>query len=287
MNAVLPRPIYIEPQISPEQFVPEHVFLYIIKGGIHCYDGNKSFTLKPGESYLFRKNRLLRYTKEKDTQWEKVLLCLEEPFLKRFQEKHRLKTSKFDSPDSYVKLKPATLMPDYIHSLKPYYDHGRIAAPFEDVKQEELLLILLQNQPELAEIFFDYGVPEKINLEEFMNRNYKFNVSIQRFAYLTGRSLSAFKRDFKAIFHETPSHWLVQKRLHEAYFLIEKKDKKPSDIYLDLGFEGLSHFSDAFKKHFGLSPTQLSARRENGREAARPNRQKSTTETKVNPAQTR
>ena len=261
MNEVITRPVYYEPHISPEQFVPEHVFLYIIKGGIHCYDGNESLTLKPGESYIFRKNRLLRYTKEKDTQWEKVLLLLEEPFLKQFQEKYHLKATEFDSAGSYVRLKESSLIPDYIRSLTPYYDHGKIAEPFAGVKQEELLLILLQEQPELAGIFFDYGIPEKINLEEFMNRNYKFNVSIERFAYLTGRSLSAFKRDFKTIFHETPGNWLIQKRLHEAHFLIEKKNKKPSDIYLDLGFEGLSHFSVAFKKHFGLTPSQLSERK--------------------------
>jgi AraC-like DNA-binding protein len=100
-------------------------------------------------------------------------------------------------------------------------------------------------------------MPEKINLEEFMNRNFKFNVSIERFAYLTGRSLSAFKRDFRTIFNQTPNRWLVQKRLQEAYFLISKKNKKASAIYLDLGFEDLSHFSFAFKKLFGLRPTEL------------------------------
>ena len=90
-----------------------------------------------------------------------------------------------------------------------------------------------------------------------MNRNYKFNVSIKRFAYLTGRSLSAFKRDFRDTFDDSPSHWLVQKRLQEAFFLIEKRKEKPSEIYLDLGFEDLSHFSFAFKKQFGYPPTQL------------------------------
>jgi AraC-like DNA-binding protein len=91
-----------------------------------------------------------------------------------------------------------------------------------------------------------------------MNNNYKFNVSIERFAWLTGRSISAFKRDFEKIFNDTPSHWLVQRRLQESYFLIDKKNKRPSDMYLDLGFEDLSHFSFAFKKLFGLSPSQLS-----------------------------
>jgi len=69
--------------------------------------------------------------------------------------------------------------------------------------------------------------------------------------------LSVFKRDFKNIFGDTPSHWLIQKRLIEAYFLIDKKGKKPSEIYLDLGFEDLSHFSFVFKKKFGFNSTNL------------------------------
>ncbi|WP_286895100.1 helix-turn-helix domain-containing protein, partial [Sphingobacterium sp. UBA6317] len=42
---------------------------------------------------------------------------------------------------------------------------------------------------------------------------------------------------------------------NEARHLIERKNKKPSAIYLDLGFETLSHFSSAFKKKFGKAPT--------------------------------
>lgn len=33
--------------------------------------------------------------------------------------------------------------------------------------------------------------------------------------------------------------------------------KKPSDIYLDTGFENRSHFSHAFKKNFGYAPTEI------------------------------
>lgn len=118
-------------------------------------------------------------------------------------------------------------------------------------------MILLKTNPELSNILFDFSILEKADLEIFMNRNYKFNVNIERFAYLTGRSLSSFKRDFEKVFNETPHKWLIKKRLDEAYFLIEKKKLKPSDIYLELGFEDLSHFSFAFKKQFGYSPNNL------------------------------
>lgn len=241
--------------ISPEQFISEHTFAYVIKGRLSVYDGNKQIVLESDEGFLARKNRLARYSKEKvNDELEKVFVFFDEPFLRKFQELHDIKTMKFASTETFVSVERNKLLINFAHSLLPYYSHGKIMEAFADVKREELLLILLQSQPELAGVFFDFGIPQKINIEEFMNRNYKFNVSIERFAYLTGRSLSAFKRDFKDIFNETPGKWLVNKRLQEAHFQLEKNNRKPSEIYLDLGFETLQHFSIAFKNRFGYSP---------------------------------
>ena len=253
---------YLGPEISPEQFIAEHFFLYLAKGKMNGYDGNKKQILNAGEYCLIIKNRLARYNKETaENEFEKVVIIFDEAFLKKFQEKYKATDTNFKSKEAFLKLTKSELIPNFIHSLSPYYSRsGEIDKTFSDIKREELLVILLQNQPELAGIFFDFGKPEKINLEAFMNRNFRFNVSLQRYAYLTGRSLSAFKRDFKQIFNETPNRWLIQKRLQEAYFLIDKKNKKPSEIYLELGFENLSHFSYAFKKQFGLTPTKLANR---------------------------
>ncbi|WP_370895618.1 helix-turn-helix transcriptional regulator [Chryseobacterium gossypii] len=116
-------------------------------------------------------------------------------------------------------------------------------------------MILLKGNPDLKNIFFNFNIPHKIDLESFMNHNFKFNISLERFAFMTGRSLSTFKREFKAIFNTTPGKWLMNK-LQEAYFLLNKEHKKPTDIYIDLGFEDLSHFSYVFKKEFGISPSK-------------------------------
>lgn len=249
----------MERDTSPEQFIPDHVFTHIVKGTMLCYDGNRSQTLNSGEHYLFRKNRLVKYRPEKrENEFEIIKVCFDERFLKEFQARHKIPITKFNSPDTSVKINKSALITNFIHSLKLYYDSsGKLDEAYVLVKYEELLIILLQSQPELSGIFFDYGIPAKINIEEFMNCNYKFNVSVERFAYLTGRSLSAFKRDFQTIFNMTPKRWLVQKRLQEAYFLIDKENKKPSEIYLDIGFESLSHFSFAFRKLFGFAPTEL------------------------------
>jgi len=120
-------------------------------------------------------------------------------------------------------------------------------------------MILLETNPELKNVLFDFSEPGKIDLEAYMNKNYKFNVDLNRFAYLTGRSLATFKRDFERIFHNTPNRWLQQKRLNDAYYLIKEKKQNVSDVYLDVGFKDLSHFSFAFKKAFGVAPSHLNA----------------------------
>jgi AraC-like DNA-binding protein len=245
-----------------EQFIPDHVFLYVTKGIIEGYDGSKTYTLKQGDYCIARKNRLAKYYSKKGAEFKRMFFCFDEAFLRPFQQRHHLTKTAFNGADTFVQITPNSLIPAFINSMEPYTNEaGKIDEAFEDVKYEELLILLLQNQPELAGLFFDYAPPQKINLEEFMNRNFKFNVRMERFAYLTGRSLSAFKRDFKAIFNQTPNHWLIEKRLKEAYFLIDQQNKKSSEIYLDLGFEDLSHFSLAFKKLFGLRPTELAAQK--------------------------
>jgi AraC-like DNA-binding protein len=245
--------------VSPEQFIPDQIFVYVANGVVSADDGNKRYVLKAGEYYIARKNHLVRYKLEPESGEPDVLfICLDEELLRQFKQKHDPAITRFNSTDTFVKIEHTGMIPEFINSLKPYYDRSaNIDQAFIDIKHDELLLILLQNQPELAGLLFDFAQPGKIDLEEFMMRNYKFNVSLARFALMTGRSLSAFKRDFMAIFNEAPNRWLVQKRLEEAYFLVHEKHKKPTEIYLELGFESLSHFCYVFKKRFGMTASGL------------------------------
>ncbi|OIN56266.1 helix-turn-helix domain-containing protein [Arsenicibacter rosenii] len=252
---------HLGPDISPEQFIPEHFFMYLLKGAVKAYDGQKRYSMAPGDAVIARKNQLMRYTKFKDgDEFKKIIITLDEPFLKLFLERHPYTVSPPTNHDAFLHVQDNTLLRSYIRSLEPYYAGGLQLDPtFADIKREELLLILLQAEPHLAQVLFTFGTPDKIDLEEFMNRNFRFNVSLERFAFMTGRSLSSFKRDFERIFGTTPGLWLKKRRLEEAHFKITKEHQRPTDVYLEVGFEDLSHFSFAFKKEFGYSPTQVAA----------------------------
>jgi AraC-like DNA-binding protein len=229
-----------------------------------AYDGNKRYSLEPGDQYIARKNHLIRYVKsekfDENNEFEKIIITLDEPFLKQFLEYHPCAVKALDYGDSFLFIKPNKLFKSFIKSLEPYYTGNLdLDATFSDVKREELMLILLRLEPYLSDVLFNFGIPGKIDLEDYMNRNFRFNLSLERFAFLTGRSLSSFKRDFQKTFGATPGIWLKKKRLDEAYFQISKQNQKSNDVYLEVGFEDLSHFSFVFKKEFGKTPSEVAA----------------------------
>jgi AraC-like DNA-binding protein len=107
-------------------------------------------------------------------------------------------------------------------------------------------------------VLANFEDPHKVELVSFMEKNYMFNMPLEKFGYLTGRSLTTFKRDFKKAFNTTPQKWLTQKRLELAHYELAERKKKPVEVCYETGFENLSHFSFAFKKHFGYAPTSIS-----------------------------
>jgi AraC-like DNA-binding protein len=101
---------------------------------------------------------------------------------------------------------------------------------------------------------------------ELLRKGYKVRASLRslnrvlkKFSYLTGRSLTTFKKDFKNFFHTTPGRWLIKKRLERAHYQIVVQKQKPVNVYLDAGFENLAHFSFAFKRQFGYNVSQIPA----------------------------
>ena len=245
---------------SGEQFVAEHAFSYQIAGTLIVDDGTKEYIINEGSFRLTRRNHLVKFVKQPppNGEFKALSVYLTQETLRNFSIEFGYKAERHYESDPVIQLQPNPLFKSYMESLAPYQQeaHG-INASLQTLKVREAILILLQTNPQLKDVLFDFNEPGKIDLEGFMNKNFHFNVQLNRFAYLTGRSLATFKRDFEKIFHVTPSRWLQHRRLQEAHYLIKEKGKTPTDIYLELGFEDLSHFSFAFKKTYGVAPSKI------------------------------
>lgn len=98
---------------------------------------------------------------------------------------------------------------------------------------------------------------ERKSLKEFMNLNFSKPLDISDYAYLTGRSLSSFRRDFISLFGISPKQWLIETRLEKARSLLSNHHTTISQVALEAGYEDTSHFIKVFHKKYGISPKQF------------------------------
>jgi len=223
----------------------------------------QTVVIEGGELLLIGKNQVGTMTKvpPPGAPYETIVISLQETLLRTIALEESIKP---DGPYQGLpnrKIPVNDFLKGYLQSVVPYARHAgpEITDALGLLKVKEVVLLLLQTLPELRNFLFDFSAPHKIDLEKFMLNHFRFNIPLDQFAQLTGRSLSAFKRDFRQVFGSPPRQWLQDKRLDHARYLIGTRKRKASEVYLEVGFQSLSHFSYAFKQKFGHPPSGRNA----------------------------
>jgi AraC family transcriptional regulator, exoenzyme S synthesis regulatory protein ExsA len=240
-----------------------HNTLVLVVSGLFTFEtASQKVSRRKGEMFLIGKNQLAQITKTPlpGEDYETIVISLQEDLLRQMALDQHIQVSRKYTGPANVLIPDNDFLRGFFQSVVPYVRHPaeKIPEAMGALKVKEAVTLLLHAMPELKSFLFDFSEPYKIDLKKFMLCNFHFNVPVEKFAQLTGRSLAGFKRDFQRTFDASPRQWLQERRLTEARHLIEKKKLKPSDIYLDLGFETLSHFSYSFKKKFGKAPSDWS-----------------------------
>lgn len=157
-----------------------------------------------------------------------------------------------------IKLPKTAEIASLFSSLAPFFDpEVKPQDDFMHLKLQEGLLALLHIDKRFAPLLFDFSEPWKIDIMDFLDKNYMYEFSLEELAHYTGRSLATFKRDFKKISDLTPGKWLMRKRLEAAYAMMQDGKRKIADVCAQVGFKNPSHFSAAFKRQYGISPTAV------------------------------
>lgn len=82
-----------------------------------------------------------------------------------------------------------------------------------------------------------------------------FNIDI--LSQLMFMSKETLRRKCQVYFKISPSAHIQEVRLQQAKLLLEKGTMNVSEVAYAVGFDSLSYFSKAFKKHYGITPTAL------------------------------
>lgn len=243
---------------DPEHFVSAHRLTHILCGTLEVITLTAAHHFTAGETVLLKRDELVRMIAYPAAEgvYKAVNIIFPQQALRNFATELQLTSPIIIHKPACLKLSASPLYESFVQSLAAYgSDNAHPALVL--IKVKEALGLIHHLDFGRAAFLIDFTKPGKADLEEYMNLNYKFNISMSRFAYLTGRSLAAFKRDFNTTFKVSPGRWLLRKRLAAAYQLLREKGMRPSAVYHQVGFTDLSHFSYAFKTKYGRSPSAV------------------------------
>jgi AraC family transcriptional activator of pyochelin receptor len=103
----------------------------------------------------------------------------------------------------------------------------------------------------------EYDKERIVYAREYLIRHLDMPPSLSELARAAGINEYKLKRGFKETFGNTVFGYLADTRLELAKTDLLEKKKTASGIAFELGYSSVQHFSNAFKKKFGISPGKL------------------------------
>lgn len=232
-------------------------FLQVGKKQVHFADTSVAVNSK--QSLLLKKGNWL-WTELLDT--EAIYYCklffFSERRLRDFLDKNFPNGTPSNDNIPFFIIENDAYITSYLNSLNTISEAPAIFMEnLLSVKFEELMLYLTNKYGTKFQAYLGSLISSVTShFQKVVENNVYSNLKLEEIAFLCNMSLSTFKRHFRAEYKVSPGKWLQDKRLEKARETLEQGDFKPSDIYLDFGYNNLSNFSIAFKNKFGISPKE-------------------------------
>ena len=237
-----------------------NTFSFLTEGHKEVHSDTKSMAISNSQFLSMKAGKCLMTEQFADThhRYRSILLFFSDHAVLQFVRKHSIVLSKTVIRKSVQAMAYDGYMRSFVKSLTEISrlsGHGKYA--MLPIKLEEVLLYLVDRLG--ADFLASLITPAGEHVQHFQNvvENNKLNrLSLNELAFLCNMSLSTFKRTFENRFHMSPSKWFQERRLEYAALLLKSEGKRPTDIYLQAGYESLTNFVQAFKSKYGVTPKQ-------------------------------
>jgi AraC family transcriptional regulator, exoenzyme S synthesis regulatory protein ExsA len=256
-----------EPVLNKEGYVSTHAITLVLKGLLQIERDNGVRIQVQENQMVFQPKGLYNISDiiPEGGTFEAMVFFFDEELITSFVTDNKIRLLK-DKCVSYKIMEYKPVIQIFVDSLMRLHRENALGnKKLTRIKLIELLhLLSLPDNPNcFADALATLHNKERKSLREFMQANFSKPLSIEDYAYLTGRSLSSFRRDFVEQFGISPKQWLIDHRLEKARILLSKNNTNVSQVALDVGYENISHFVKAFHQKFGISPKQylISARK--------------------------
>ena len=237
-------------------YFSQNLLCFLIKGYKEVFSGADKFSLTNDMLFLLQAgNSIMTEKTTDDDAYQSILLFFSDKFLIDFVEKYGIKPSPVCSKGHLTQIMKDDYITNFEKSLLNIGPDINKNNNLAQLKIEEILLYLLERNEKPVNTFIQTVLSKNKNISflRVIKSHEENNLTIEELSFLCNMSVSTFKRKFSDIFQTTPKRYFIQKKMKKAISLLNQ-NRRPSDIYHELGYENLSGFSSEFKKHYGVSP---------------------------------
>jgi len=97
--------------------------------------------------------------------------------------------------------------------------------------------------------------------DDFMRAHLESPLTLQHIAECVGSSRFHTLRLFKSAYGETPIKRLTRLRMERAQLLLGRDGDSVTQIAFRCGYDNPAHFTSAFRRHTGITPSEFRRRR--------------------------
>lgn len=176
---------------------------------------------------------------------------------------HKNKLSLFYQ-DGYTKLyheKPLSIEEKLIISqLEDFNLDQDFENHYLTLKLHEFLLYYFSSKssdsPHILSIKDEKFIREIYKIKEILLENIASPPTLRTLSEISNLSEYKIKEGFKKIYGKSISHFILDTKLEIGKEKLNLRVKQVQEIAYDLGYENPSHFIEAFKKKYGITPKQ-------------------------------
>jgi AraC-like DNA-binding protein len=239
-------------------YVEMHTLCFIQRGTLNVTLNEGTFDVHEGQIVLMHKAQMLHYkqTGDADGIYQNLLFFLADEFLDSFIKMSGISFARLSEPVVQVAQDVNERLQNYFRSVEAYFDEeANVDEALIRLKFMELLYELSNVNKNLLLQLLQARQQVKSDINRVIDDNYLKPLAVADFAYLSGRSLAAFKRDFTKVYGTSPAVYIKEKRLAKAREMLHNTQLPVSEICFLCGFESIAHFSKAYKAAFGVPPS--------------------------------
>lgn len=244
--------------VSKQQIIlNQNTFSFLIEGTKEVVFDNSALSIDDSQFLVMKSGNCLMTEKLSEvSNYRSVLLFFSNEMVSKFIRKIELEKIESKGYQSVFAFEYDEFLKRFVDSL---VDLSKLSKNLQnkilEVKLEEIMLYLVEKHG----TDFLYSLSVNVDnttqkLIQVIENSHLNKLTLKELAFLCNMSVSTFKREFEKHYSESPIKWFQNKRLEFAHFLLQQKQKNPSEVYFEVGYENLSSFTQAYKSKYGVTP---------------------------------